>query len=77
MELVNATRMTAGYNMGLEPSGRELLVIVIKGTFVLPKSGEPVRLHEEQQPLILADTFTADPGFSAPVHEVDNGGREN
>ena len=25
MELINATRMVAGYNMGLEPSGRELL----------------------------------------------------
>ena len=71
MELVNATRLTAAYNMGLEPSGRELLVVVIKGTFVLPKPGEPVRLHDEQQPLIVADTFTAEPGFSAPVYEVD------
>ena len=71
MELINATRMTAGYNMGLEPSGRELLVVVIKGTFVLPKPGEKVRLHDEQLPLIMADTFTGAPGFSAPVHEVD------
>ena len=29
MELINATRMTAGYNMGLEPSGRELRVALI------------------------------------------------
>jgi hypothetical protein len=71
MELINDTRMVAGYNMGLEPSGRELLVVVIKGTFVLPKPGEPVRLHEEQLPLIMADTFTGEPGFSAPVCEVD------
>jgi hypothetical protein len=71
MELINATRMTAGYNMGLEPSGRELLVVVIKGTFVLPKSGEQVRLHDEQLPLIMADTFTGEPGFSAPVYEID------
>lgn len=71
MELINATRMVAGYNMGLEPSGRELLVIVIKGTFVLPKNGEPFRLHEEQQPLIMADTFTGAPGFSSPVQEID------
>ncbi len=33
MELINATRMQAGYTMGMEPSGRELLVVVIKGTF--------------------------------------------
>jgi hypothetical protein len=63
--------MTAGYNMGLEPSGRELLVVVIKGSFVLPKAGEPVQLADEQLPLIMADTFTGEPGFSAPVHEID------
>ena len=71
MELINATRMVAGYNMGLEVSGRELLVVVIKGTFVLPKPGEQVRLADEQLPLIMADTFTGAPGFSAPVQEVD------
>jgi hypothetical protein len=71
MELINATRMTAGYNMGLEPSGRELLVVVIKGTFVIPKPGEQVRLADEQSPLIMADTFTGEPGFSAPVKEID------
>ena len=71
MELINATRMMVGYNMGLEPSGRELLVVVIKGTFVLPKPGEQVRLHDEQLPLIMADTFTGEPGLSAPVHEID------
>ena len=71
MELINATRMVAGYTMGLEPSGRELLVVVIKGTFVLPKPGEPVRLHDEQLPLVMADTFTGEPGYSAPAYEVD------
>jgi hypothetical protein len=71
LELINATRMVAGYTMGLEPSGRELLVVVIKGTFCLPKSGEDVRLHDQQLPLIMADTFTGAPGFSAPYYEVD------
>jgi hypothetical protein len=71
MELINATRMVAGYTMGMEPSGRELLVVVVKGTFRIPKSGENVRLHEEQLPLVMADTFTGEPGFSAPVYEVD------
>ncbi len=71
MELVNSTRMVAGYTMGLEPSGRELLVVVVKGTFRIPKSGEPVQLADEQCPLVMADTFTGEPGFSAPVHEVD------
>jgi hypothetical protein len=74
MQLINATRMIAGYNMGLEPSGRELLVVVIKGTFRFPQAGEPsthFALHETQLPLIMADTFTGEPGLSAPVYEVD------
>lgn len=74
MELINATRMTAGYNMGLEPSGRELLVVVIKGTFRIPQAGDtaaPFALHEAQLPLVMADTFTGAPGLSAPVCEVD------
>lgn len=72
MELINATRMVTGYTMGLEPSGRELLVVVIKGTFRLPTSAdEPLRLHEEQLPLVMADTFTGAPGFSAPVYEAE------
>ena len=74
MEFINATRMAAGYNMGLEPSGRELLVVVIKGTFRFPQAGEPsthFALHEKQSPLVMADTFTGKPGFSAPVYEVD------
>lgn len=71
MELINATRMTAGFTQGLEPSGRELLVVVIKGTFALPEAGEPVRLLDEQLPMILADAFSGEPGFSAPTHEID------
>jgi hypothetical protein len=60
--------------MGLEPSGRELLVVVIKGTFRFPQGDEPLThpaLHDKQLPLVMADTFTGKPGFSAPVYEVD------
>lgn len=71
MELINATRMVTGYTLGFEPNGRELLVVVIKGTFVLPKPGEVVRLADEQLPLIMADTFTGEPGFSSPIYEID------
>lgn len=74
MELINATRMQVGYTMGLEPSGRELLVVVVKGTFRFPLADEPhdhFALHEKQRPLVTADTFTGEPGLSAPVYEVD------
>lgn len=71
MELVNATRMIVGYNIGLEVDGRELLVVVIKGTFVLPRAGEPVRLHDQQVPLVMADQFSGEPGKSAPLFDAD------
>jgi hypothetical protein len=71
MNLINATRMSAGYTIGMAPSGRESLVVVIKGTFALPRQGEAVRLHEQQLPLLMTDTFTGAPGLSAPYAEVD------
>jgi hypothetical protein len=74
VELINATRMVAGYTLGTEPSARESLVVVVKGTFRFPEAGEPeghFALADEQQPLVMADTFTGAPGLSAPVHEVD------
>jgi len=71
MDLLNSTGMIAGYTMGTNPDGRESLVVVVKGTFTIPKQGEPVTLAEQQSPLIEADTFTGAPGFSSPVYEVD------
>jgi hypothetical protein len=72
MELINSTRMEAGYSLGLEPSGRELLVVVVKGTFRIPaEQGAPVRLHEQQSPLVMADVFHGEPGLSAPLYEMD------
>ena len=72
MELINATRMVAGYTMGMEPSGRELLLIVVKGTFRIPaEHGGRLQLHDEQVPLVMADEFFGEPGLSAPKYEVD------
>ncbi|MDN3920021.1 DUF2169 family type VI secretion system accessory protein [Roseateles violae] len=71
MELINATRMAADCTVGLEPSGRELLVVVIKGTFALPRGNEEVKLHAEQVPLTIADIFSGNPGTSAPRYESD------
>ena len=71
MELLNATGMEAAYTMGMEPSGRELLVVVVKGIFLIPKNGEPPELAEERQPLVMADTFAGEPGFV----EIDQEGR--
>ncbi|MEO8341096.1 MAG: DUF2169 domain-containing protein, partial [Nitrospirota bacterium] len=71
MELLNATKMLARYTLGMKPDGREFLVVVIKGTFTIPKSGQLAELAQEQVPLVEADTFTGKPGFSAPIYESD------
>lgn len=72
MELINSTRMLAGYTMGIEPSGRELLVVVVKGTFrILAEPGATLKLHEVQAPLVMSDEFFGEPGLSAPKYEVD------
>ena len=71
MDLINSTKMIAGYTMGMEPSGRELLVVAIKGTFSIPQDGSEPQLLQEQVPLVDADVYTGDPGFSAPLYEVD------
>lgn len=71
MELINATKMIAGYTMGMRPDGRELLVVVVKGTFGLPKSDRPAALAAEQLPLVEADVFTGEPGLSATLYESD------
>lgn len=71
MDLLNATKMQAGYTLGVDASGRESLVVAVKGTFCFPQVQEEPTLAEVQNPLVVADTFTAEPGFSAPVYEVD------
>jgi hypothetical protein len=72
MELINSTRMPAGFTVGMDPDGRESLVVVIKGTFRIPaESGAAVTLDDTQVPLLLSDTFWSDPGASAPKQEAD------
>lgn len=72
MELLNATKMQAGYTMGMAPDGREFLVVVVKGTFRFPeKPDHKLVLADEQVPLVMADTFEGEPGFSAPVYESE------
>lgn len=71
MELLNATMMTASYTQGMDKAGREYLVVAVKGTFALPLDGSDPQLAEEQLPLIEADQFTGEPGFSATLYESD------
>jgi hypothetical protein len=77
MQLLNATKMAAGFAPGIQPDGRQLLVVVVKGTFdIPPKDGEEPKLAKEQVPLVDADVFTGEPGFSAPLYESDYASRK-
>lgn len=71
MDLINATPMRAGYTLGLDPSGQERIVVVVKGTFEMPSEGGGAAIHSIQEPLVFADSFTGDPGQSAVVYESD------
>ena len=71
MNLLNATNMQAGYTMGMQPDGREFLVVAVKGTFAIPIHGEEAQLSDEQVPLVEADVSTGEPGFSATLYESD------
>lgn len=72
MELINSTRMIAGYSIGRESSGRDSLLVLVKGTFRIPtQSGDAVRLDDEQVPFVTSDVFYGEPGLSSPKYEVD------
>ena len=72
MELTNATALTAGYTLGIDPEAREHIVVAVKGTFVFPaRDGDACERAEVQAPLVLSDVHWGAPGFSAPRYEVD------
>src|SRR5579885_443344 len=71
MNLTNATKFPAACTMGMEPSGRQLLVVVVKATYFIPESGGKPSPAPQQLPLVRADVFAGDPGLSAPVAESD------
>ena len=71
MNLYNATSFAAAYSMGIQKSGRNCLVIVAKATYKLPMAQEEPTLAEEQIAPFETDTYTGEPGYSAPIAEND------
>ena len=72
MELNNATPFPAAFTVSPDAGGREHLVVVVKGSFGFPShSGAPCPVLDTQVPLLMADTFWGEPGFSAPRGEMD------
>jgi hypothetical protein len=71
VELVNATPFRAGYTLAQQRDGRELVLVVVKGTFTIPAPREVSAIADEQVPLVEADQFLGEPGLSAPLYESD------
>ena len=71
MELYNRTPFAAEFTTAADRDGRSHLLLVAKSTWRLPLGGEPAQWMAEQQALVLADTATGEPGFSAPVEDCD------
>lgn len=72
MNLYNATPFAADYAFGLKKSGRNCLVIVAKATYDLPEHGdEAPRLSQHQIAPHKTDTYSGEPGQSAPLFEND------
>ena len=72
MNFVNATKLAAGFNVAMDKTGREWLVVVAKGTYGFPDySDREPPLLDEQVPLVMTDEFTGEPGLSAPLCEND------
>jgi len=72
MNLYNATPFAASYSMGIQKSGRNCLVIVAKATYKIPlKPNQEPQLADEQIEPFETDTFTGEPGYSAPLYEND------
>jgi hypothetical protein len=71
MKLLNGSGMAAGYTVALDKAGYEHAVVVVKGTFTLPRPGEMPRLADEQVAVVDADQFTGEPARSATLVECD------
>ncbi len=71
MNFTNETEFVASWTTGFDREGRELLVVVAKGTYALEPGREELAVASEQAPLTEADEFTGEPGCSAPLNETD------
>ncbi|WP_018236765.1 DUF2169 domain-containing protein [Ensifer sp. BR816] len=72
MQIWNQTGFPTEFTMAMDKAGHEYILIVVKGTFDFPETpGGPLRKSSEQVPLVMADSHTGKPGFSATLWETD------
>lgn len=71
MDLTNNLGFPAAYTTCYRTDGRELLIVVVKGTFTLPTGDGDVIVAAEQVPPVESDEFMGDPETSAPLYECE------
>ncbi|TPL03035.1 MULTISPECIES: DUF2169 domain-containing protein [unclassified Mesorhizobium] len=72
MQIWNQIGYPHQFTMGMDKAGHEWLVVVVKGTFDFPTMpGGLVQKSAKQVPLVMADTHTGVPGYSATLWETD------
>ena len=72
MQIYNQTRCVTQFTQGMDVAGREYLSLVIKGTLDFPEEpgGQPT-ISPTAEPLVMADEYWGEPGFSAVKWETD------
>lgn len=73
MRLINETGLSAAFNVGFRPDGREAVVIVAKATYVLCDllDAESPHRAENEAALVESDVFGKDPAKNALILETD------
>ncbi len=72
MQVYNKTNFVFGITMGMDVAGREYLSLVVKGTYGFPDHpDQPPVPMPKQTPLVMADEFSGEPGYSATTWETD------
>lgn len=72
MQVYNQTPFVHQFTTQLDKAGHEFVLLVVKGTFAFPdRPGGVATVADDQTPLVMADTYTGAPGFSAPLWETD------
>ncbi|TPO11126.1 DUF2169 domain-containing protein [Mesorhizobium sp. B1-1-5] len=72
MQIWNQTGYPHEFTIATDKAGHDWIVVVVKGTFDFPtKPGGLVQKSREQIPLVMADTQTGVPGYSATLWETD------
>ncbi|PTV94334.1 hypothetical protein C8J27_10869 [Rhodobacter aestuarii] len=72
MQIDASPGLVTGFTLGLDPDGRENVVVVIKRTYAFPSAPDrPCTLADVPEGLATADTFWGAPGFSSPRDESD------